>query len=109
MSPDTISRNTDAVAAVRQVVNSGNPIGVAAAQRGMAARDDFRDRLSQIAVPTLVVCGEHDAITPTAGMLALAQALPNGDFSEIHSAGHLAPLEQSDRVTEAIRTWLNAE
>jgi pimeloyl-ACP methyl ester carboxylesterase len=47
------------------VIQRTDPRGAAAAQRGMAEREDYRDRLAKINVPTLVICGENDVISPT--------------------------------------------
>ena len=107
LSPTSIADKTDMAKAIQQVIKNANPIGVAAAQRGMATRKDFRDRLSEIDVPVLLVCGEDDSITPPANMREMAKALPNAKFQQIAAAGHLAPVEQPQTVNEAIRGWLS--
>ena len=86
-----------------------DPRGVAAAQRGMAERHDFTALLSEIDLPTLVVCGQEDAITTCNEMRELAKRLPQGKFAEITSAGHLAPTEQPAGVNRVIREFLGAE
>ena len=50
--------------------------GIAAALRGMAQRADFTGMLAEIACPTLVVVGRHDAISPPSEMAAMARAIP---------------------------------
>ena len=77
-------------------------------QLGMAERRDFSDRLNEIELPTLAVCGQQDAITTCAEMRSMAESLPNGRFVEIASAGHLAPLEQPAAVNAAIRRFIQA-
>ena len=83
-----------------------DPQGVAAALRGMAARSDATDFLPRIRVPTLVVCGEHDAISTVTEMRGLATAIPGARFLAVADAGHMAPLEQPDVVNRAIRDFL---
>jgi 3-oxoadipate enol-lactonase len=57
-------------------------------------RGDSRDLLAGIAVPTTVICGSQDAITPPAGARAMADAIPGARYIEIADAGHLSVMEQ---------------
>ena len=111
MVPKLFAANTrqeqpNLVAATRHVIVNTNPAGIAAAQRGMAERPDMTDRLSQVSLPTLVVCGEHDAISNPDEMRGLAQALPRAQYVQIPRAGHMAPLEQPSAVNTAISVFL---
>lgn len=90
----------------RNVIRRANPIGVVAAIRGLAARPDVTSVLRLIDVPTLVIVGQHDAITPAAEMKSMAQAIPGAEFVEIAEAGHMAPLESPDAVNAAIENFL---
>ena len=49
---------------------------------------DLRGQLSQHSLPTLVIAGEHDRITPATAGRKLAAALPQARFVEIAKAGH---------------------
>ncbi len=57
-------------------------------------RADSTDLLGTITVPTVVVCGSHDAITPAAQGRAMAERIAGARFVEIPGAGHLSALEQ---------------
>jgi 3-oxoadipate enol-lactonase len=92
----------------RQVMLGTNPLGIAAALRGMAKRPDVTGQLEQIRVPTLVICGEHDAISPTAEMRKIAEAIPHARYVEIPAAGHMAPLEKPEEVNAAIVEFMNS-
>lgn len=106
LAPSTVQTQSETTEKVRQMIDDADPRAVAAAQRGMAKRCDSSDRLASIQIPALVVCGEHDRITPPESMRDLTAALPNGSFLEISDAGHLAPFEQPDAVNRAIGDWL---
>ena len=80
LAPRTFERKPDVVAAVRQVVERTSPAAIAAAQRGMAARPDMTSFLPAIKVPTLIVVGAEDAISPPQEMKAMAAAIPNAEF-----------------------------
>jgi pimeloyl-ACP methyl ester carboxylesterase len=100
---ETVRTQPDIVAATRRVMLGTSPEGVAAALRGMAARPDMTSVLSRINVPTLLMCGEHDIISPSSEMRGIAAAIPNARFIEIPHAGHLSPLEQPQFVNSAIQ------
>ena len=71
-----------------------------------ALRDgDLRSEVAQIAVPTLVLCGEADLATPPALAQALADAIPHARFGLIKQAGHMPSLEQPTSVAAAIRRF----
>lgn len=80
--------------------------GVVGALRAMRDRPDSTPLLGWIAVPTLVVCGAEDEISPPSAVRAMAGRIPGAGYAEVAGAGHLAPLEQPDRVTAALWEFL---
>jgi len=86
---------------IRQPVN-----GVAAADRGMADRPDATDWLATFVIPTLVVCGEQDTITPIDEMKRMAERIPNARFAPMANAGHLPPVETPENFSLAIKNFL---
>lgn len=108
-APAALKAKAPFVEATRQVILRTDPKGIAAAQRGMAQRPDVSSKLGEIDVPTLVVCGQHDAISPPAEMRGFAEQMPNAKFVEIAGAGHMAPLERADEVNAAIRGFMKVE
>lgn len=84
------------------------PRAVAGALRGMAVRPDRTADLPRIHVPTLVMVGAEDAITPPAESRTMAQALPSARIVEIPDAGHLAPLENPAAANAAMLNFLDS-
>lgn len=68
---------------------------------------DFNDEqlLSEIAVPTLLLCGEFDIMTPAATR-AMLPALQHGSFLQISGAGHMAQFDQPDAWRTAISEFI---
>lgn len=68
------------------------------------------DKLAALAVldkvPTLIVSGILDRLTPPAHSKAIADAVPSAHFVSIAGAGHMVMLEQHALVTEALETLL---
>jgi pimeloyl-ACP methyl ester carboxylesterase len=105
-APRTFETNPDVVAVVRRVVEHTSPAAIAAAQLGMATRPDMTSFLPKIKVPTLVVAGAADAISPPQEMRAIAAAIPNAQFIEIPDAGHMTTMENPEAVDAALRAFV---
>ena len=85
---------------------SNPPEGLANALLGMGARADSRPELRAIRVPTLIVCGEEDTVTPPADSKAMAESIPGSTLVLVPRAGHLANLEDPASVNAALLAFL---
>ena len=72
----------------------------------MRDRPDSTPDLAQIRVPTLVVVGDADEVTPPAEAEAMASAIPDARLVTIPGAAHLSPVERADDVNAAIQDHL---
>lgn len=63
---------------------------------------DVRDRLGELDVPTLVMCGEDDRMTPIKINQRLAESIRGAQFEAITGAGHMAMLERPSVVADRI-------
>ena len=82
---------------------------VAAGLRAMASRPDSTATLATIRVPTLVLVGQEDAITPVKDSEQLAHGIPRATLFVVPGAGHLAPLEQPEEVATRLLRWLEGK
>jgi pimeloyl-ACP methyl ester carboxylesterase len=105
-APGTLQHHPELVARFEHVVRNNPPVGIAAALRGMAVRPDLTDRLAEIDVPTLLIVGEHDAISTPREMATIAQRIRGSQLVQIEAAGHLAPAENSAAVNKALAEFL---
>ncbi len=96
----------DLVTSVERMMRRSSPAIVAATLRGLACRPDRTDFLPAIEQPTLVIVGQHDAITPPQEARDMAKRLPNARFVEIREAAHLAPMEQPTAVNQVVLDFL---
>ena len=74
-------------------------------QNGLA-REDGATALRALRCPIVIICGEHDAITPLAGQHEMAHAIGCTHMVVIPNAGHMTPMEAPDAVNAALRRWL---
>jgi pimeloyl-ACP methyl ester carboxylesterase len=80
---------------------------VVAALAAMRDRPDRTALLPLLGVPSLVVVGADDTVTPPSEAKAMAQAIPGVRFVEIAAAGHLSILEQPDAFVAAMQAFLD--
>ena len=68
---------------------------------------DQRDRAAAIRVPTLVICGKEDKVTPPQLSRELAELIPGARYAEIERAGHLANLEQAGEFNRIVSEFIH--
>lgn len=67
-----------------------------------------QEKLKNISVPTLILVGEKDKITPPPFSEFLHQQIPNSQLIIVKDAGHLLPLEQPEEVNAYIFHFLKS-
>jgi pimeloyl-ACP methyl ester carboxylesterase len=77
-------------------------------QRAVMQRPDSRPGLARIRVPTLVLCGRQDLVTPLEMAREIAADIAAARLVVVEDCGHLATLEKPDEVNRALRAWLVA-
>jgi 3-oxoadipate enol-lactonase len=102
----TRHQRPEVVAEVRARVARADPEGVARALEAMRDRPDSTPLLATIDVPTLVIVGAEDALTPPATARGLAAAIPGARLEIVPEAGHLANLERPLAFDEVLFDFL---
>ncbi len=62
--------------------------------------------ISTIAVPTLIVCGEYDRLTPPEVSEGMHEMIPCSEYVVIEDAGHLTNIENPSRFNEVVMEFL---
>ena len=75
-------------------------------QAAIIGRMDSRPYLSAIRVPTLVLVGEEDAITPPELAAEMAGLIPSAKLVVVPHCGHLSTLERPVETLAAVQSWL---
>lgn len=94
------------VETVRRIASRQSPEGLAAALAALRDRPDAGPGLDNIAVPTLVLVGEHDAITPPLVASAISARVFGSTLVTIPAAGHLSNLENPAAFNTAVLDFL---
>jgi len=91
-----------------QMADEIGPDGFIKQQTAIMGRPDSRPMLPSIRVPTLILCGETDALTPPELHHEMAGLIPNARLEILRDAGHMAPMERAGKVATLLKAWLKA-
>lgn len=106
---ETTRRNRpDLVERARQMMGRATASGVAAVQRGMAERPDSMPTLKTIEVPTLILLGDEDGLTPVSDAEQMRHGIRGSRLHVVRGAGHYAPFEQPEAIGRLLRGFLDA-
>ncbi|UCH51575.1 MAG: alpha/beta fold hydrolase, partial [Chloroflexota bacterium] len=92
-----------------KIVNGMAKVGPAVQLNDFLCCDkfDIMDKVTQIAVPTLVISGTEDNMTPVKYSQYLANKITGAELVIIEGATHYCQLEKPAEVNRAIETFLN--
>ena len=113
MIPRLLGRTTQRtqphlVPQVQEMASRWSSAGIVGALGAMRDRPDSTPLLETIDVPTLVVVGEEDELTPPALSRAMTSAIPSAAMTIIAASGHVAPLEAPSAVSRVMAEFLEA-
>lgn len=110
LGAETREQRPEVEAKLRAMIERQSAEAVAAAQRGMARREDVRGKLDTITAHSLCIVGVEDVISPPAEMHEIAVLLAKSGpddvrLTEIDHAGHMTPMENPAAFTAAIAAF----
>jgi pimeloyl-ACP methyl ester carboxylesterase len=103
----TAEERPDIESSVRRLIKQQEAAALRGAILRMMDRPDSFPTLKTVTVPTLIVVGQEDTITPVAEAQKLAEAVPNAELVIVPRAGHLANLEQPQAFNAAFSNFLS--
>lgn len=92
----------------RGIIAASNPAGMAWTLRALARRPDSVPTLPTIRIPTLIVVGSEDQVTPPAEARAMQAAIRGARLAEIPGAGHMTPVEQPHEFSRVLSEFLES-
>lgn len=94
------------VDAIRQMALEIGREGFVRQTRAILGRADCRPTCPTITVPTLVLCGRDDRLTPLSMHEEMAALIPGARLAVIERCGHLSTMERPEAVNRELRCWL---
>jgi 3-oxoadipate enol-lactonase len=107
LTPETVSKRPEVVKRVRDMMLKTKPQGAASALLGMAQREDLTEFISTIRVPTMILVGGEDAITPVADSEKMQSKIATSHLVVLENAGHVSNLEQTEQFNFALLKFLD--
>ena len=103
----TKAQRADVIAKVKDMMLKTSPQGISDGLHGLATRQDSTPLLREITVPTLVICGEEDVITPREEAEILQRGIKGAELVMIPKSGHLPSMETPDLFNQALSGFLS--
>lgn len=88
------------------IIEGHQPIGMIGAIRALSTRRDMTPGLAKVAVPTLILYGEEDALTPVAIGREIQARIAGSEFHAIPAAAHMCNLENPEQFNERLYDFL---
>jgi len=102
----TRASRPDLVTETRGWISRQRSEALAAALEAMRTRPDSTPQLPSIDVPTCIVVGEEDTVTPASDAQAMASAIPGASLVTLPEAGHLSNVENAGAFNAAVAGFL---
>lgn len=107
LAPETFVNHPAIVQSVKGMILKNSSLGICGALLAMAFRTDTTVSLSQIKIPTLIMVGEKDQLTPPAASLSMKEKIPHAQMVVIPGAGHLSNLENPTAFNLRLLSFLS--
>jgi 3-oxoadipate enol-lactonase len=91
---------------IRQIIGNTLPLAIAGTLLALAARTDTTASLTSVRIPTLIMVGEHDAITPPEASQAMHERIAGSQMQIIPNAAHMSPMENPEVVNHYLLEFL---
>ena len=102
----TFETNPQAVDAIGTIIEKSSPLAVAGTLIALAARTDTTPSLYNINMPTLILVGQHDALTPPSASFAMKEKIPGAELHVIPKSGHMSNIENSEEFNLHLLAFL---
>ncbi len=109
LSPDNFApgqNKNETQTMVKTMARTLGPAIFVRQSRALQRRPDGQKVLSRTQVPTLVMCGAHDQITPVKRHDFMAELIPYAELVVLEDAGHLPTLETPEKTNIALAAWM---
>ena len=105
-SEEAVKRKKKAFVTTMDVAKRSNPTGVKGCLIAMMGRTDTTKFLKKIKLPTLVLSGSFDVLTPPVMMRDMAVKIKGSEFAIVPRAGHMSPIENPSMVNDMIKGFM---
>ena len=106
LSPATHATQPAVGAEIRRLIESQSADAIADGQQALMTRPDSAAALTRVQVPTLIIVGSDDGITPVSDAESMHRAIPGSRMVVIRDSGHMSNMEAPGKFNEALTLFL---
>ncbi len=106
LTPQNVQNKLDLVRAVLSMIESNSSVGICGTLLALAGRTETTPSLPKIQVPTLILVGEQDKITPPELSEKMHALIPNSKLQILPNAAHLSNLEEPEEFNGNLLSFL---
>lgn len=110
LSPNNIApgpRHDEVVALVHHMAQGLGAELFVKQSRALQRRPDAQRTLQKLKIPTMVMCGAHDGLTPPKRHETMAALIAGAELVILRDAGHLPTVEVPEQVNVGLRAWMD--
>ena len=105
---ESLDNKKDLVEKVRNMILATSPATVTGTLTALAQRSEMCTSLNKILIPTLIMCGKEDKVTPPSQAEFLQSKIAYSTLQIIEKAGHLSNLEQPEEFNKHLAAFIAA-
>lgn len=103
---NTLQTKPALVKFVLDLIHGNSALGISGTLLAVAARTDTTGALAKMALPTLILVGKEDKLTPPSVSGSMLKAFPRATMHVIPEAGHMSNLENSTAFNDHVLDYL---
>lgn len=103
---DSLTNKPELVEQLRSVVFSNSQHIIIQGLTALAERSETCSFLDEISIPTLIICGREDAVTPLDESKFMNKNIKGSVLHVINNAGHVSNLEEPAKFNKLLRNFL---
>ncbi len=105
-APESMTERNESVRLIQSIIERTAPSSLFGTLLALAARTDTTDSLSSIKVPTCIIVGEKDVLTPVSAAEKMKENIPHAAVTVIPNAAHISNMENPEAFNKALVEFL---
>ncbi len=106
-APETFLTHPEHPDSIKKAIRRNSPLGICGTVLALACRTDTTASLAGITVPTLILVGEHDALTPPSASESMHKLIGKSELHVLSSAAHMSNIENAAEFNKHLIEFLN--
>jgi len=102
----TFERNPSSIAFIKKIIYENTSRGICGTLLALASRTDTTPVLASVNIPTCILVGEFDKLTPPSNALSMHALISGAELHILPHAAHMSNLENTQEFNELLLTFL---